>query len=359
MTEIPAIRKPASIKDVARLAGVSHSTVSRALRNSPRVNSETTEKIRRIAAESGYRTSAVARSLATRRTNTIGVVVTTITDLFAAEVVSGIEEAAGERDYSILLANCNADPEREMRVVRTMEERRVDGIVVTASRVGALYIPMLSRMRVPIVLLNNQHPSEFAHSVMIANTEASLAAMQHLIHLGHRRIGYIGDRNGRQSDTERFAGYRYGLDAADVPFEPELVFHGDGNPEGGMQGVVRLLSLSSPPTAIFCYDDMTALGALRQIRMQGLHVPRDISLIGFDDLAIVGYTDPPLTTVRQPMARMGRMAMETLFDILAGSRSNHNLKVPGELVVRESTAPPRASPNQPAFGRTKEKREPA
>src|ERR1051326_3723963 len=270
MTETPARQNPASIKDVARLAGVSHSTVSRALRNSPRVNSRTIEKIRRIAAESGYRTSAVARSLATQRTNTIGVVVTTITDLFAAEVVSGIEEAAEARDYSILLANCNADPEREMRVVRTMEERRVDGIVVTASRVGALYIPMLSRMRVPIVLLNNQHPSEFAHSVMIDNTEASIAATRHLIDLGHRRVAYIGDRNGRQSDTERFAGYRYALDAADLPFEPELVFHGDGNPEGGMEGVVRLLSLPKPPTAIFCYDDMTALGALRQIRIQGL-----------------------------------------------------------------------------------------
>jgi DNA-binding LacI/PurR family transcriptional regulator len=340
MSEIP-VTKPASIKDVARLAGVSHSTVSRALRNSPRVNSETTEKIRRIAAESGYRTSAVGRSLATRRTNTIGVVVTTITDLFAAEVVSGIEEAAAARDYSIFLANSNAEPEREMRVVHTLEERRVDGIVVTASRVGALYVPMLSKMRVPIVLLNNQHPSEFAHSVMIANTEASTTATQHLIDLGHRRIAYIGDRNGRQSDTERFAGYRYALDSADLPFEPELVFHGDGNPEGGMEGVARLLALANPPTAVFCYDDMTALGALRQARIHGLRVPDDLSLVGFDDLSIVRYTDPPLTTVRQPMAQMGRIAMETLLDILAGSRSSHNIKVPGELVVRESTVPPK------------------
>src|SRR5690242_8066737 len=139
--------KPASIKDLARLAGVSHSTVSRALRNSRRVSAETIEKIRRIAAENGYRTSAVGRSLATRRTNTVGVVVTTITDPFAAEVVAGIEESASAQEYSIFLANSSADPDREMRVVRTLEERRVDGIVVTASRVGALYIPMLSRMR--------------------------------------------------------------------------------------------------------------------------------------------------------------------------------------------------------------------
>ena len=302
------------------------------------------ERIRRIAEQYGYRASAVGRSLATRRTKTIGVVVTTITDLFAAEVVSGIEEAAGDNGYSILLANSNADPDREIRVVRSLEESRVDGIVVTSSRVGALYVPMLSRMRVPIVLLNNQHPSEFAHSVMIANTEASMVATRYLIDLGHRRIAYLGDRNGRQSDTERFAGYRQALDSADLPFEPELVFHGDGNPEGGMSGMIRLAALSDPPTAVFCYDDMTALGVLRQIRIFGLRVPDDISVIGFDDLKIVQYTEPQLTTVRQPMPQMGRLAMETLLDILAGSQSTHNIKVPGELVVRGSTAPPRKKP---------------
>jgi DNA-binding LacI/PurR family transcriptional regulator len=341
MAETPVALKPASLKDVARLAGVSHSTVSRALRNSRRVNSETIERIRRIAAESGYRASAVGRSLATRHTNTIGVVVTTITDAFAAEVVSGIEETAAARGYSIFLANSGADPEREMRVVHTLDERRVDGIVVTASRVGALYVPMLSKMGVPIVLLNNQHPSEFAHSVMIANTDASAAATQHLIDLGHRRIAYLGDRNGRQSDTERFAGYRHALDAADLPFEPELVYHGDGNPEGGMEGICRLLSLPHPPTAVFCYDDMTAIGALRQVRKLGLRVPDDISLVGFDDLPIVRYSDPPLTTVHQPMPQMGRLAMETLLEFLAGSNSTHNIKVPGELIVRESTTHPK------------------
>jgi len=334
-------QEPVSIKDIARLAKVSHSTVSRALCNNPRVKAETAEKIRRIAEEYGYRTSAVGRSLATRHTHTLGVVVTTITDPFNAEVVSGIEQAAADHGYSIFLANSNADPDREIRVVNSLQERRVDGIVVTASRVGALHVPLLSRMRVPIVLLNNQHPSEFVHSVMIDNTPASMAATAYLIRQGHRRIAYLGDRNGRQSDTERFAGYRQALDAADLPFEPELVFHGDGNPEGGIEGMIRLLALADPPTAVFCYDDMTALGVLRQARRSGLQVPGDISVIGFDDLYISRYTEPPLTTVRQPMRDMGRLAMETLLDILAGSVSDHNIKVPGELVVRESAAPPR------------------
>jgi len=202
------LAKPASIKDIARTAGVAHSTVSRALRNSPLVNRETVERIQRIAREAGYRTSAAARSLVTRRSDTIGVVVTNIADPFVAGVVSGIEETADQHGLSVFLANSNAEPEREIRVARKFEERRVDGIIVTASRVGAQYVPLFSHMQVPIVLLNNQHPSQVAHSVMIANVQASLDATRHLMALGHRRIAYLGDRFGYQSDAERYAGYR-------------------------------------------------------------------------------------------------------------------------------------------------------
>jgi DNA-binding LacI/PurR family transcriptional regulator len=330
-----------SIKDIARLADVSHATVSRALRDSPLVNRETGEKIRRIAKECGYTPSAAARSLVTRRTNSVGVVVTSISDPFAAEVVGGIEAAAAEHGFSLLLADSSADPEREIRAVRLLEERRVDGIVVTASRVGALYVPMLSRMRVPIVLLNNQHPSAFVHSVMIANTEASLAVTRHLIGLGHRRIAYLGDRYGDQSDTERFAGYRQAINEVGFAFEPELVVHGDGKPEGASAAMANLLDLPHPPTAVFCYNDMSALGAYRTIRMRGLRIPDDVSVVGFDDLQIMQYTDPPLTTVRQPMHRMGRMAMDTLLQLLSGATSEHLVTVPGELIIRESTAPPK------------------
>ena len=203
------------------MAGVTHSTVSRALRDSPLVNRETVERIQRIASEAGYRTSAAARSLVNRRSDTIGVVVTNIADPFVAGVVSGIEEMADQNGLSVFLANSNAEPEREVRVARKFEERRVDGIIVTASRVGAQYVPLLTHMQVPIVLLNNQHPSQFAHSVMIDNVQASLDAVRHLIALGHRRIAYLGDRYGYQSDTERYSGYRQALQEAGLPFEPD------------------------------------------------------------------------------------------------------------------------------------------
>ena len=333
--------KRASIKDIARLANVSHSTVSRALSGSGLVSAETASRIRHIAEDAGYRPSAAARSLVTSRTATIGVVVTSIADPFAGEVVLGIEDAANDHDYSVILANSNAQPEREVKVVRAFEERRVDGIIVTSSRVGAIYVEMLSQTRVPIVLLNNQHPSEFMHSVTIDNLAASFQATRHLIDLGHRRIGYIGDRFGCQSDTDRFGGYRSALDLAYLPFLPEYVAHGNGKSDGGVSAMETLLSLASPPTAVFCYNDMTALGAMSAIAARRLKVPDDISVIGFDDVFVAQYSAPPLTTVRQPMREMGRIALETLMKLLAGTGAQPNIKVPGELIVRQSTAPPK------------------
>ena len=331
-------QRPASIKDIARIAGVSHSTVSRALHNSPLVQRETLEAIQRIARDVDYRASAVARGLVTRKTRTIGVVVTTVTDPWVGEVLSAIEHAANDHGYSVLLADSNADPARETSVVQSFAERRVDGIVVTSSRVGALHTPMLSELMVPIVLINNQHPGEFVHSVMIENLQASRAATDHLIGLGHRRIGYVGDRFGHHSDAERFAGYRAALKAAGVPFLPDLVVHGDGKPEGGTAAMNILLTLPVRPTAVFCYNDMTALGVLRAIHLHGLRVPADISLVGFDDLFFASYTQPPLTTVRQPRGKMGQMALESLLKLMAGKEPAESIKVPAELIVRESTA---------------------
>jgi len=330
-------RQP-SIKDIARLARVSHPTVSRALQNSPLVNAQTAAKIRKIADEAGYRASAVARGLVTRRTRTIGLVVTTVADPFASEVVCGIEQTANDHGYSVFLADSNADPARERKVVQAFAERRVDGIIVTSSRVGALYLPLLTEMMVPIVLVNDQHPGAFVHSVMIENQSGMRAAAAHLTQLGHRRIAYLGDRFGYQSDVERFEGYRQALHAAGIPDMPELVVHGEGKTEPAMQAMEKLLALADPPTAVCCYNDMTALGAMRQIHLRGLRVPEDISVAGFDDLFFAPYLQPPLTTVRQPMRRMGQLAMESLIKLMSGEESVAQIRVEAELIVRESTA---------------------
>ena len=331
-----------SIKDIARAAHVSHSTVSRALRNSPLVKPATSAIIHKIAGEQGYTVSAVARSLVTRRTNTIGVVVTSIADPFVGEIVNGIEEVALAHDYSLFLATCHADPAREVRAVRSFQERRVDGILVNASRVGALYLPLLEEMKVPIVLINNEHPGQFVHSVTIDNLNAGRVAARHLVELGHKRIGYLGNRFGLQADMERFSGYRQILEEADIGFQPELVAHGDGRPEGGMSAMERLLALPEPPTAVFCYNDMEAIGALRAVREHGLTVPGDVSVVGLDDLFLASYTDPPLTTIQQPKHQMGRLAVEILLQLLSGGKPDSHVTLAGTLIVRQTTAPPPA-----------------
>jgi DNA-binding LacI/PurR family transcriptional regulator len=327
-----------SIKDIARVAGVSHSTVSRALRNSPLVNAKTAALVRRIAKKQRYVASAVARSLVTKRTNTIGIVVSSIADPFAGEVVGGIEECALANNYSVILAASHGDPDRELRAVQFLHERRVDGVIVMASRVGVRYRSSLSRMKSPIVLINSHHRGEFAHSVRIDNVGAAKIATLHLVELGHRRIAYIGDELGFQSDSERLNGYQKALKDAGLPFDPALVAYGDGTPVRGLDAMSRLLSLPEPPTAVFCYNDREALGAMRAVREYGLRIPDDISIVGFDDLFLSSYTHPPLTTIRQPKHEMGRQATEILFGLLSGDQPRSQISQ-GTLIVRESTAP--------------------
>jgi DNA-binding LacI/PurR family transcriptional regulator len=330
-----------SIKDIARVAKVSHPTVSRALRLSPLVNPKTASRIQRIARDMGYRPSAVARSLVNRETRAFGVVVTTVTDPFIAEFVSVVEEMANDRGYSIVLANCNADPEREIKVVHSLHEQRVDGLLVMASRVGALYMPVLSKLKVPIVLVDNQHPGDFVQSVLIDNEAGTRKVTSHLIELGHARIAYIGDQFGFQSETERSSGYRQALEAASLPVRSELMVQGNGKIEGGIAAMESLLALLETPTAVVCYNDMTAIGALHVIQQHDLHVPDDISLVGFDDVSLASYLYPPLTTVRQPKIEMGRAAVEILIQLVQGSPVTAPIICAGELVVRKSSAPPR------------------
>jgi DNA-binding LacI/PurR family transcriptional regulator len=332
-----------SIKDIALLAGVSHSTVSRALRNSPLIPEGTAKRIQQIANEQGYSASAVARSLVTRKTETIGVVVTSIADPFNGEVVEGLEEAANQSGYSVILATSQAEPEREMAVVRSFRERRVDGIVVASSRVGSLYASALGEMAIPIVLLNNQSSGTFAHAVTIDNIDGGLQATKHLIRLGHVRIAYLGDRLGFQSDSERFAGYRKALKQARIRFEANLLERGDGKIPGARDAARKLLALGPEvrPTAVFCYNDMSALGLMQAADTAGLRIPQDLSVVGFDDLFFAGQLRPPLTTYRQPKRAIGRKAMEQLLALLRGQpTSSATTLIKGELVVRESTAEP-------------------
>ena len=340
-----ALPNHVSIKDIAKAAGVSHSTVSRALADSPLVAQETKQRIQHIAREMGYTPSAIARGLVTKRTATIGLVVTTIADPFIAEVARGVEETALDHGYNVILCGCNAEPERELACVRTLREKRVDGIVVTSSRVGSLYVPLLEELGVPIVLINSQHEGNYVYSVRTDNLTGGRLAGEYLLSLGHRHIAYIAGPSGAHSSIERLKGCRSALQERGLGIPDEWIAPGDGQVEGGYAAISTLLQRSPRPTAIFCYNDMTAIGALRAIKAAGLHVPDDLSLIGYDDIAFAAFVDPPLTTVAQDKYTLGQQAMSLTLDLLNGREEAGDVILSPYLVKRASCAP--ASPRVP------------
>ena len=328
-----------SIKDIARAAGVSHSTVSRALADSPLVAAETKQLIQRIARETGYTPSAIARGLVTKRTATIGLVVTTIADPFIAEVVQGVEETALDNGYSVILCDCNAEPERELACVRMLREKRVDGIVVTSSRVGSLYVPLLEGLGVPVVLINNQHEGRYVYSVRTDNRRGGHLIGEHFFSLGHRLIAYISGPPNAHSSLERLEGCRLALQERSLDIPDEWVVPGDGRTEGGEAGADLLLRCSPRPTAIFCYNDLTAIGALRAVKSADLRVPADLSLTGYDDIAFAAFVDPPLTTVAQAKYTLGQRAMDMALNLLSGQEETDDVVLTPHLIERASCAP--------------------
>jgi DNA-binding LacI/PurR family transcriptional regulator len=337
-----------SIKDIARAAGVSHSTVSRSLSDSRLVNPETKARIQKLAQQAGYSPNAGARSLVMGRTRTIGVVVTTIADPFVAEVVQGIESASYQHDYTVILATSGADPEREIAAVKMLRSKRVDGIIITSSRIGALYQDDLEQVGVPVVLIND-HSSQgrqYTFSISVDNRHGGRLATQHLISRGHRRIAHIAGPDGHSSSDDRLAGFRRALAEAGLPDVPALVQPGDGLAASGQRALDVLLSLTEPPTAVFCYNDMTAIGLLLSAREGGLVLPRDLSVVGFDDIPFAAYVHPALTTIAQPKFDMGQRALAMVLALVkAGEAARSTVAdviVQGNLVVRQSTAAPAA-----------------
>lgn len=338
-----------SIKDIARAAGVSYSTVSRALNDSTLISEDVRRRIRSLAQQMGYTPNGLAQSLHSRRTNSIGVIITTIGDPFFVDVVQGVDDVARQTGNSVFLATSNNDPDEEIRIIETFDRRRVDGVIVAASRVGDEYANRLEQIHIPVILVNNQAVGTYRnlYSVSVDDYAGACQAVQHLLNLGHRRIGYIGINNRPGSNERRLRGYQDTLRAAGVYPNPEWTQINAGHTLEGLRGDMMvgremgLLLLRQDITAVFCYCDSVAAGLLLACRERGLRVPEDISVVGYDDSEICEVVHPPLTTVHQPRRRMGRLATEMLLASIAGEQlSDQKLQL--DLVVRGSTAPPRA-----------------
>lgn len=332
-----------SIKDIAKAADVSHSTVSRALSDSSLVSAETKERIQRLAREMGYSPDAQARSLVIGRTHTIGVVVTTIIDPFIAEIVQAVESTAHDHGYSVILASSNSRRQREIAAVEMLRSKRVDAVIVTSSRVGALYQAHLDRLGAPVVLINSRSEQRgpYTFSVTVDNQHGGHLATGHLICGGHRRIAYVAGASNHSDDRERMSGYRQALVEAGITFDSALVVRGTGRADGGERALPELMDLGDRPTGAFCYNDMTAIGFLRAARSFGIGVPAELAVVGFDDIPFAAYVSPSLTTIAQPKPEMGRKAVEMALALMGGEDSDPsaytNVVVRGRLVVRESS----------------------
>jgi DNA-binding LacI/PurR family transcriptional regulator len=277
------------------------------------------------------------------RTQTIGVVVSTIADPFIAEIVQSIENTAHLHGYCVILASSNSDPEREIAAVEMVHSKRVDGVIVVSSRVGALYQKYLDSLAVPVVLLNShsEQRGPYTYSVSVDNALGGYVATTHLVDAGHRRIAYVRGAEEHSNDLARFDGYRQALSEAGLGLDPALVVLGTGSVEGGEHALVTLSALSERPTAAFCYNDMTAIGLLRAARGNGVSVPGELAVVGFDDIPLASYVEPSLTTVAQPTGEMGEQAMKMVLDLLLargeGGGDVANVVVQGNLVVRMSS----------------------
>ena len=327
--------------DVAGRAGVSQTTVSFVLNNVERagISERTRRRVLAAVEELDYVPSTVARSLVTGATCTIGLVVTTSADLFFAEIISAVEQVGLRHGYSLLLANSGGDPRRELEAIRTLRERRVDGIVVASGHAGKEDLLAQKDSRTPIVVVSSVHEEHVGYSVTVENRVAGREATKHLLELGHRRIAHIAGRTGEWDSEERQRGYKEMLRSCGLDVDPALILPGTGYPEGGIEAMNQLLALPALPSALFCYNDLTAFGAMQAARAAGMRIPQDLSVVGVDDLSLTRFVEPPLTTISQPIRQMGEMAVQMVLELIAGAESVDTRVLPVRLVVRRSTMP--------------------
>jgi LacI family transcriptional regulator len=343
----------ATIGDVARRAGVSTATVSRVLAGVGRARPETRAKVREAARELGYRPSGVARSLKLRTTQTLGLIITDIENPFFPQLVRAVEDVAREHGFALLLCNATDDPDREASYLDLLVDRRVDGVVIAVSGVGARQREWLAEAPLPVVLVNSVAQGLPHPAIASDNVDGGRQAAAHLLDLGHRQLGVLTAGPRMADAPARVAGARQAF--VDRGLDPESLVVEVGEPGvgGGDSALCRLLEAAPETTGILAYNDLMAIGALRAIRASGRTVPGEMSVVGFDDVAIAAYTDPPLTTIAQAIGELGRLAVEHLVERIADAgvgsggeiasrrgRPMAPMILPVRLVARGSSGPP-------------------
>lgn len=329
-----------TMKDIAKEAGVSINTVSRALNGKPDVNEDTKKGILEIADRLNYVPNFLAKGLVTKNTRTIGVIVSDNANPFFARMIKGIEDYARSRGYNIILCNTDERYEKEEEAVRLLREKRVDGLLITLTpaQKERTDILELKRTGVPFVLLNRHMDDIITDYVINDNVYGAYLAVSHLANLGHKRIGYISGPSQISSVRERLEGYKKALFENNIEFDNSLVKESNLKMEDSYKLMKEFLELENRPTAVFTYSDLLAIGALKALKEAKLEVPKDIALVGYDDIEFSSLLEVPLTTVHQPRYRIGEEGAKILIDRIEGKDPEdlHQIVLKPELVIRES-----------------------
>lgn len=351
-----------TIHDIARLAGVSNATVSRVLNNKPDVNPETRERVLRIMEEQGFAPSMAAAALAGRHSKLIGVLVPSLNWPFIGEIIRGVAASTEEQGYEIVLYTIINRQDRTEVIDRILATKLTAGLLAIQVGQSSDYLTHLYEQGFPVVMITDQIEPTNAPWIGADNRTGAYEATRHLLRLGHRRIAHIFGHRGFVSAFERYDGYCAALTEAGIALDPALVVQGDFEPLSGRIAANQLFVLPERPTAIFCSNDLMAYGVLAAAEQHDLRIPKDVALVGFDDLPTSAHLCPPLTTVHQPFYEMGQQGTELLFSLIehsytpsvaypsvsrrAGTPSSTRerglmrVRLPTRLVVRESCGTP-------------------
>lgn len=334
-------RKTPTIQDVARQANVSAATVSRVLSSPERVSESTRKRVQAAVSATGYTINQAARSLRLRNARTILMAAPNIGNPYYSVVLDAVIRAASERGYSMLVATrISDDPGRWL--ADYLHSNRADGLLLFDGSLDTFGIhgQDAEGPNLPLVAAYDEIPDPRVNSVLVDNRAAAARATRHLIALGHTRIGHLMSPSRNESFHERRLGFEQAMGDAGLPVRPEWLFQGDHNLSTGIAAGEHLLAQAELPSAMFCGNDEMAIGLIHRLRLAGIECPRDISVVGFDDIAVAAYFAPPLTTMRQPREDIGRVATNTLIDIIEGIIPGDepvHVTLRAELIAREST----------------------
>lgn len=331
-----------TIYDIAKAAGVSIATVSKVINGTGRISTETRERVNEIMQELDYQPSVVASALTGKSTFTIGLLIPDLANPLYAEIARSVEDRGRELGFNLVMCSTDNNPKREGNYISFLKQKRVDGIIISTGISNEDMLDNIVKQKIPVALVTKDMPGLNADSVKVDDFTGAYQAVKHLVDLGHRHIAFLTEDLNLQSSKERARGYRYALKEADIDADSQFCIESVSSVHEGKRHALAMLQADNSPTAIFASNDLLAIGAVQAAKELRLTIPWDLSVIGYDNTLLASIIDPPLTTVSQPIAQMGRQVMDLVIQEVRGEKQDkQRIVLMPELIVRQSTTFPR------------------